>query len=85
MKESKTSLYTRAEEIACKRQFFQYMKDNGTFPEKEEYLWQAAEAADRFYLFFLNNYREKLQALYDNAAMEWMKKNFEDFPDTGVV
>ena len=85
MKESKTNLYTRAEEITCKRQFFQYMKDKGTFPEKEEYLWQAAEASDRFYLFFLDNYREKLQALYDNAATEWMQKNFGNVPDTGVV
>ena len=85
MKESKTNLYTRAEEIACKRQFFQYMKDKGTFPEKEEYLWQAAEAADRFSLFFQDHYEEKLQALYDNAAAEWMQKTMEDLPDAGVI
>ena len=46
---------------------------------------QAAEAADRFYLFFQDHYEEKLQALYDNAAAEWMQKTMEDLPDAGVI
>ena len=85
MKESKTNLYTRAEEIACKRQFFQYMPAKGTFPDKEEYLWQTAEAADRFYLFFQDHYEEKLQDLYDNAVSKWMQKNLEELPDVGTI
>ena len=85
MKESKTNLYIRAGEIDCKRNFFLYLKNKDGLPEEGTAWCQAMEAADRFYLFFLDNYGEKMRTLYDNAAAEWIRESFGELPDTGVV
>ena len=53
MKESKTNLYIRAGEINCKRVFFQHLKEKGEALEKKIFLGVTSDAADRFYLFFL--------------------------------
>ena len=76
MKESKTNLYIRAGEINCKRVFFQHLKEKGEALEKKTFLGIASEAADRFYLFFLENYEEKMQRLYDVAADEWKQETY---------
>ena len=76
MKESKTNLYIRAGEINCKRVFFQHLKEKGEALEKKIFLGVTSDAADRFYLFFLENYEEKMQRLYDMAADEWIQESF---------
>ena len=65
MKESKTNLYTRAGGDHLQASvFFQHMKEKGDVPWRRKTICgSAAEAADRFYLFFLDNYdREKMQS-----------------------
>ncbi len=76
MKESKTNLYIRAGEINCKRVFFQRLKEKGETLKNRTFLGIASDAADRFYLFFLENYEEKMQRLYDMAADEWIQETF---------
>lgn len=76
MKESKTSLYIRAGEIDCKKNFFQHLKEQEEMLEDGTYLGLVSDAADRFYLFFLEKYEKKLQDLYDRAAAEWMQDVF---------
>ncbi|CVI67962.1 hypothetical protein BN3660_01050 [Eubacteriaceae bacterium CHKCI004] len=76
MKESKTSLYIRAGEIDCKKNFFQHLKDKEDVLGEGTYLGLVSDAADRFYLFFLEKYEKKLQDLYDRAAAEWMQDVF---------
>lgn len=76
MKESKTSLYIRAGEIDCKKNFFQCLKKKEDVLEDGIYLGLVSDAADRFYLFFLEKYEKKLQDLYGRAAAEWLQEVF---------
>lgn len=76
MKESKTSLYIRAGEIDCKKNFFQHLKEKEDVLEDGTYLGLVSDAADRFYLFFLEKYEKKLQDLYGRAAAEWLQEVF---------
>ncbi|OUQ66435.1 hypothetical protein B5E53_10390 [Eubacterium sp. An11] len=76
MKESKTSLYIRAGEIDCKKNFFQHLKEKEDMLEDGTYLGLVSDAADRFYLFFLEKYEKKLQDLYGRAAAEWLQEVF---------